>query len=215
MLKGDQLSEREISIDKNIDRAVALAFIVLVAVSLYSATKASDLLIRLELLSSIPLNVMAGILFLTREPAREGTVRREIIVPAISFALPFLVLNSILLFPEKYSTSLGLLVAIPGVIIAGASLLVLRNSFSILPAVRTLANTGPYRFVRHPLYLGESIYLFGMMLLAFNLLSLVLLMFTFVLLVFRIGIEERKLSSYSDYRNYMDSVRFRLIPWLY
>jgi len=39
--------------------------------------------------------------------------------------------------------------------IALSGLLVLRHSFSIVPEARRLAKAGPYRFVRHPLYLGE------------------------------------------------------------
>ena len=209
------MSVQEISTDRDIDRAVALTFIILVIVSFYCAVKASDLLVRVELLASIPLNLMASISFITRESALEGAHRNEILIPALSFIGPFLVLNNILLFPEQYSTAFGLLIAVPGVVLACSSLLILRRSFSILPAVRTLANTGPYRFVRHPLYLGESIYLFGMMLLAFNLLSIILMVLTLILLVFRIRIEERKLSSFEDYRKYMDMVQFKMIPGLF
>lgn len=206
---------QEIVIDKDIERAVALAFLGLVAVSLYSALNASEPLLRLELLASIPLNVLASISFLNRGPVREGTRRNEIMVPALSFVLPFLVMNNILLFPVQFSTAYGLVVAVPGVLLASCSLIVLRRSFSILPAVRTITSSGPYRIVRHPLYLGESIYLIGMMLFAFNTLSIVLLALSLFLLVIRIGIEERKLSSYPAYRDYMGSVRFKLIPGLF
>jgi protein-S-isoprenylcysteine O-methyltransferase Ste14 len=209
------LSAQEISIDRDIDRAVAAAFIVLAMVSLYAAIRASGPLIRLELLASIPLNVMASISFLTREPVREGTGRKEIVIPAVSFALPFLVTNNILLFPVQWSTDYGLVIAVPGILLACASLIVLRRSFSILPAVRAVTSSGPYRWVRHPLYLGESVYLVGMMLLAFNALSVLLLVVSFVLLVARIGIEERKLSSYQEYRDYMRAVRFKLVPGLF
>jgi protein-S-isoprenylcysteine O-methyltransferase Ste14 len=209
------LTEQELLIDRDIDRAIALAFTILVIVSFYSAVISSALLVRLELLASIPLNVMAIISFLTRETAWEGTSRNEIIVPAVSFVLPFLVLNNIMLFSSPYSTEYGLLIAIPGVVLACSSMIVLRRSFSILPAVRAIASSGPYRFVRHPLYLGEIFYLVGMMLIAFNLLSIVLLIFSLIILVLRIGIEERKLSSYEEYKKYMGSVRFKLIPGLF
>jgi protein-S-isoprenylcysteine O-methyltransferase Ste14 len=215
MVWCESLNSQEITIDRDIEIAVAAAFIVLVAVSLYSAIIASEPLIRLELLASIPLNVLASVSFLSRETAKEGTERKEIIIPAVSFVLPFLVMNNILLYPVQYSTSYGLVIAVPGIVLASSSLIVLRRSFSILPAVRKITSSGPYRFVRHPLYLGESIYLTGMMFLAFNVLSIVLLVSSFVLLVIRIGIEERKLSSYQDYQDYMLAVRFKLIPGLF
>jgi protein-S-isoprenylcysteine O-methyltransferase Ste14 len=209
------LTGQEFSIDRDVDRTLALAFFALVFVSLYSGFNAPDPLVRLELLGSIPLNLMAGISFLTREPVREGTHRDEIMVPALSFAVPFLVTNNILLIPEEYSIWYGVLIALPGVLLACSSLLVLRRSFSILPAVRTVTSSGPYHLVRHPLYLGESIFLFGMMLLAFNLLSIALLGLSFALLVQRIRIEERKLASYGEYQEYMRKVRYRLIPGLF
>lgn len=194
---------------------MAAAFIVLVVVSFYGAIRESGPLIRLELLASIPLNILASVSFLTREPVREGTGSKEILIPALSFALPFLVTNNVLLFPVQWSTDYGLVIAFPGILLACASLIVLRRSFSILPAVRTITSRGPYRWVRHPLYLGESVYLAGMMLLAFNALSLLLLAVSVVLMVIRIGIEERKLSSYQDYRDYMRGVRYKLIPGLF
>lgn len=209
------LGPQEISIDTDIDRAVAVAFIILVIVSFYGAIRASVPLVRLELLASIPLNVMASVSFLTREPVREGTRSKEIVLPAVSFALPFLVTNNIVLFPVQWSTYYGLVIAVPGILLACASLIVLRRSFSILPAVRTITVSGPYRWVRHPLYLGESVYLIGMTLLAFNALSVLLLFVSLVLLIIRIGIEERKLSSYQDYRDYLREVRFKLIPGLF
>jgi protein-S-isoprenylcysteine O-methyltransferase Ste14 len=209
------LKGQELSIDRDVDRMLALAFFALVIVSLYSAYNKSEPLVKLELLGSIPLNVLASISFLTRGSVREGTHRNEITVPALSFTIPFLVTNNILLIPKEYSIWFGLLIALPGMLLACYSMIVLRRSFSILPAVRTITSSGPYRFVRHPLYLGESIYLLGIMLLAFNLLSITLLGLSFVLLVQRIRIEEHKLGSYWEYQEYMSKVRFRLIPGLF
>ena len=40
----------------------------------------------------------------------------------------------------------------------------LGRSFSIVPQARTLVRTGPYKFVRNPLYLAEEVALLGTLL---------------------------------------------------
>jgi len=99
--------------------------------------------------------------------------------------------------------------------IAAASIVVLRRSFAVLPSVRDIVTRGPYRWVRHPLYLGEAIFVLGVMLLAFNLASLLLYLGFLALMLARIRIEERKLFAQEEYRSYARSVRYRMLPYLY
>src|SRR2546430_8768790 len=49
-----------------------------------------------------------------------------------------------------------------GMVLALYSLSYLRNRFSIVPEARGLVTTGPYLFVRHPIYLGQIIAGFGL-----------------------------------------------------
>ena len=206
--------KEEIRIDRSIDRAIACVFIGLSIISLYCLLKTGNTMLKIEVRGSIPLNLMAAISFLTREPAREMTRRGEVAIPTASLVLPFLALNVPMVIDTPYSIAWGLLVAIFGAIMALISFVYLRRSFAIMPAVRTVVTGGPYRTVRHTLYLGEFIYTLGR-LLAFSLVSMALILVSAIFLVLRIQIEERKLREYPEYDEYALLVRYRLIPYVY
>ncbi len=80
------------------------------------------------------------------------------------------------------------------------SMLYLGRSFSVFAEARTLVTSGPYRYVRHPLYLGEMIAIWGYMLADPTWWSMgVTLLFT-VLQTWRANVEERKLlQHYPEY----------------
>jgi len=103
----------------------------------------------------------------------------------------------------------NVLYSLPGLLLALWSLIALGFSFSIAPEDRGIVERGLYRFVRHPMYLGEILSLLGICIAgnhAWNWFALLL----FVLLVMmRISAEERVLASYEWYRK---SVRWRFIP---
>ena len=101
-----------------------------------------------------------------------------------------------------------------GVMLALYSLSYLRNRFSIVPEARGLVTTGPYRLVRHPIYLGEIIAGFGLVMpTLFSLHALVLTIFVIAQLT-RTYYEERMLRRvYPTYEDYAQGTR-RLIPFL-
>ena len=205
----------EIRTDKDIDKVLALAFACLSVYSLYCALTIQDPLLKIEVAASIPLNALPAVFFWTREPAREATRRGEVFVPALSLVMPFLAMNVPSVIPTPYSFSIGLLVAIFGAGLAVFSFIHLRRSFAIMPAVRSVVTSGPYQAIRHPLYLGELMYAIGMVMLGFNVLSVVLLVLSAAVLVLRVNIEERKLLQYPEYVDYAKKVRYRMIPPLF
>lgn len=72
-----------------------------------------------------------------------------------------------IIFLPRAAVGHGVTLASNGVILAATlaslwTVLWLGRSFSILPQARKLVTGGPYRFVRHPLYLAEFVALFGL-----------------------------------------------------
>ena len=104
------------------------------------------------------------------------------------------------------------LCSLPGLLLAVWSLIALGFSFSIAPEDRGIVTRGPYRFVRHPMYLGEILSLLGLCISAENTWNWFALLLFVRLLVVRISAEERVIASYERYRQ---SVRWRLIPFLW
>lgn len=101
-----------------------------------------------------------------------------------------------------------------GMLWAIYSLSYLRFRFSIVPEARGLVTSGPYEVVRHPIYLGEIVAGFGLVLP--TLLSAHILVFAVFLgaQIARTYFEERVLrSAYPTYEAYARRTR-RLIPFI-
>jgi protein-S-isoprenylcysteine O-methyltransferase Ste14 len=95
------------------------------------------------------------------------------------------------------------------------TLLTLGRMFGVRPAVRGLATGGPYRFVRHPMYLSYILADIGYNLEEWNFVTLLLVLVGWAALIYRIYAEERVLSQHSGWQSYAASVRSRLFPGLW
>ena len=77
-------------------------------------------------------------------------------------------------------------------------------------------STGPYKFVRHPLYLGNSITVIGLALSLGSLLALVPAFIFIVLMAVRLIFEEKTLEEeLQGYLEYKKKVRYRLVPYIW
>ncbi len=77
-------------------------------------------------------------------------------------------------------------------------------------------STGVYGFVRHPLYLGCVLMMFGAPLLLGSVVGLVISVFAFFVLAGRIIGEEKMLvNELEGYEEYKQKVRYRLIPFVW
>jgi protein-S-isoprenylcysteine O-methyltransferase Ste14 len=91
----------------------------------------------------------------------------------------------------------------------------LGRSFGLLPAHRGLVGSGPYRLIRHPMYLGYLIGTTGFVLVNFSWRNLSVLIGIYLALGLRISREEAVLESSSDYREYRKQVPWRLVPYIF
>jgi protein-S-isoprenylcysteine O-methyltransferase Ste14 len=102
-----------------------------------------------------------------------------------------------------------------GTVGAIAALRHLGRSFSILPEGRKLVRSGPYRIIRHPVYLTEALSTLGAMIIFLSPEAAALVIAQFLLQLGRIHYEERVLrATFPEYADYARRT-WRLIPGLY
>jgi protein-S-isoprenylcysteine O-methyltransferase Ste14 len=73
-------------------------------------------------------------------------------------------------------------------------------------------DTGPYAFVRHPMYVGALLYLLGTPLALGSYWGVLPFVVVFAMLIWRIVDEEQVLKELEGYTEYKQRVRFRLLP---
>jgi len=95
------------------------------------------------------------------------------------------------------------------------SLLTIGRFFGVRPALRGLVTSGPYRLVRHPMYLSYVVADIGYNLQEWNSVTLLLVLIGWASLVYRIHAEERVLSQHAEWPAYVGLVRYRLFPGLW
>lgn len=112
-----------------------------------------------------------------------------------------------------YSHSISWYVLIPGLVGYGLclwALVTLGPRFGIAPADRGLTAQGPYRFLRHPMYLGELVFRLALVFASTNILLAGLLGTVMIAIqAWRILREEALIQGYACYRKI---VRWRLVP---
>ena len=95
------------------------------------------------------------------------------------------------------------------------SLLTMGRRFGVRPALRGLVTSGPYRFVRHPMYLSYILADIGYYLQEWNFVTLLLVLVGWMSLIYRIHAEERVISQHPEWPAYIVLVRYRLFPGMW
>lgn len=139
-------------------------------------------------------------------PVNRSSGVQEILIPLAGSALPF----ALLLTPPLPAVIAhrALLLALLWVMAAATGLTVagmwsLRRSFSITVEARELVTTGPYRFVRHPVYCGEILAAAAVAVIRFSFANIALLVLFTAIQLYRTSLEEQKLAAtFPEYRDF-------------
>jgi len=165
---------------------------------------------RLSMIAFILL-ATAAVLLRTRPSGKASGLE-----PRISALVGSFMMYGMVLFPRHHLSLSGeilsTLLTIIGSIGAVVALSQLGRSFSIMAESRQLVTTGPYRFVRHPLYLAEEIATVGVFMQFASVYTALLLAAHIAFQLRRLHNEELVLSTrFPEYAAYGDATA-RLIP---
>jgi protein-S-isoprenylcysteine O-methyltransferase Ste14 len=167
--------------------------------------------------------MVAGI-YVFRKPANSGTYTPFSFLISIYASFVLLALKPLGSFfqisEEQGVTEVRQLLAILTFILGGMlvaySIFYLRQNFSIVPEARELVSTGPYGFVRHPVYLGEILASFGFLLSVFTVFYILIVLSFISAQVIRMNMEEALLAkSIPEYELYKQKVKYRIFPGIY
>lgn len=107
-----------------------------------------------------------------------------------------------------------LLVTVLGAVLAVITLASLGSHFSIVPEAQSLVTTGPYRWLRHPMYFAELLMIVGIAVSNLRISYLIGAACVIWLQIYRISVEEQLLRrTFTDaFKEFVARTRYRLIP---
>jgi protein-S-isoprenylcysteine O-methyltransferase Ste14 len=159
--------------------------------------------------------ILATTVIMRRQPI--GKARG--VEPRISALFGTFLITAVVLFP-RCELPLPLGVASTFLIFVGdgfavIALIHLRRSFSIMPEARELVTSGPYRFVRHPIYLAEEIAAIGSVMQFLSAWTAMLLVVQIAFQLRRIWNEEALLAGvFPQYATYKEKT-VRVVPGIF
>lgn len=135
-----------------------------------------------------------------------------ILITFLPFTFPLLkssvLENPMILFTANFIMIFGMFFSIYALIVLG-------KNFSIIPQVRSLVQSGPYKIIRHPLYTAEILSIFGIFLVRPSILTTAVFLLIILGQIYRAFQEEMLLDSiFPEYKNYRLKTS-RFIPYIF
>ena len=121
--------------------------------------------------------------------------------------------------PIVANTTTGMLIECAGIFLAVHAIYIMRiRNFNITPTIKQnsiLVTSGPYRIIRHPMYLAQLIAALPLVIDYFSWFRLASLLILLIILLVKIKYEEKWLvSHFLGYKAYQEKTN-KLIPFLY
>jgi protein-S-isoprenylcysteine O-methyltransferase Ste14 len=188
--------------------------------------------IRLAYIISMIILSVFVVLFVPNEGKGYGegikTIKRQkisiallqIIPPILLVTAPFLDHHRLYVFEENNSIrSVGLIMSVLGFLFMNWSILVLGKQFSVDVTIQEnhqLIISGPYKYIRHPRYLGIIIFFGGIPFIFLTWMATLIVLLLIIVLLWRIRDEERLMqekfkTAWEDYKKRTHA----LIPFIY
>ena len=157
-------------------------------------------------------------------PGAESRPVQKLIIAVAFFSVIAMIVISALDFRFSWS-SVPAAVSVLGLVLVGvgltiAMLVTIQNGYAAanitVEAGQQLSSTGWYGFVRHPMYFGNVILMIGTPLALGSYWGLLVVIVGLAVLALRITDEESLLKQeLGGYREYMDKVHYRLVPYVW
>jgi protein-S-isoprenylcysteine O-methyltransferase Ste14 len=200
--------ERTRDLGELASKTIIVTLFSMMAVRLAADFRATGHVTGLLLLASEALVVVLT-MFRRSAGAVDRTVQARILTVFSMFGPPLVKPASFAtMAPETVTamvSAVGLLIVVIGKVSLG-------RSFGLTPANRGIVCTGIYRVVRHPIYLGYLITHVGFCTANMVGWNLFVLAAADIALMFRAIREEQTLALDPEYREYMQRVRWRIVP---
>jgi len=160
--------------------------------------------------------LVLGIAVTRRPPVAQDHSASASAAVVVSYSYPYAQMVLLAWMPgEPAWPDVGFVVVTIAAFLSLASLLGLGRSFGVRPALRSLVTRGPYRLVRHPMYLAYFLSDIGYNLQEWNLGSVLIMLVGWLSLLYRIRAEERLLFRDVRWPGYIAAVPHRLLPGLW
>jgi protein-S-isoprenylcysteine O-methyltransferase Ste14 len=155
-----------------------------------------------------------GLLSLVRVPPNSSTITASSIVSTAA-----MMLLPAMMRPAVPSAGLlrdiAVVVELVAVAFSQVSRVYLGRRFGLLPANRGIVSTGPFRLMRHPIYVGWLVLLLGYAMAFPSALNFVAIAAMLPFMMWRITLEEELLTHDPEYRAYCEQTRYRLVPGVF
>lgn len=163
----------------------------------------------IALLNGVGLVVLTCMFVIRKPPKDVDRSFRSLAAALVGNFLPFAFLFR---NPSDRFGEIPTIVTVITIVLATWTVLSLRTSMGVTPANRGIKTGGPYRFVRHPLYVCVVLQQLGLLMEYPSLFNVSVLAIAVVFKAMMIMNEERVLERDPAYQEYRKQVRWRAIP---